>query len=489
MKKQKTQLVGRAEEQKILKDAYRSSKAEFVAIYGRRRVGKTFLVKTLFEDLDCFFVSVSGMKDGNLKQQIKNFMRSIERALYKGANVLKPPASWMDVFELLTNLLEKEAASKKIVLFLDELPWLASRRSNCLQALDYYWNQHWSRDPRFKLIVCGSTASWIIKNIINNKGGLYNRITSQFRLNPFTLKEASNFLRSKKIQLSKRQVLELYLAIGGIPYYLEQVKENESAAQAIERMAFSRNGVLFNDFDNLFSALFENAGIYIDMIQKIAQHRYGIEQKILFSQIEIPKGGHATQIIKDLEEAGFVITFVPHGHKKRGKYIRIIDEYVSFYLKWISPYKESVQKLTQVKKSWLVQRNSQSWRAWSGYAFENVCYKHIDQIHAALDLDSSAIATTWRHDGKSGEDGAQIDLLFDRQDDSITVCEIKHTDQPFQIDKSYCQQLKRKVATYKKVTKTHKEIFLAFITSSGLKKTLYSEEYVSGLVMLEDLFK
>ena len=488
MKKTKLKLIGREAEQNILKKALNSDRSEFIAIYGRRRVGKTFLVKNFFENLDCSFIYVSGMKNGALKQQIKNFTEGVEGGLFNGQTVLTAPSSWMDAFKLLTTMLNKQ--QQKTVLFLDELPWLVSRRSNCLQALDYYWNRHWSHDPRFKLIVCGSIASWIIKNIINNKGGLYNRITSQFRLDPFTLKETSKFLESKKIRLSKRQILEIYFATGGIPYYLEQIEKNESATQAISRIAFSKNGILYNDFDILFSSLFDNAGIYIEIIQTLAKYRYGLEQEEIFNQIKnLSKGGYASQILKDLEEAGFIFSFVPYGHKKRGTYFRIIDEYTSFYFKWIEPVRKSTQKLAQAQKNWLSKRNSPSWQSWSGYAFENVCYKHIDQIHEALGLDRSAIPATWRHDGKLEQDGAQIDLLFDRQDDAITVCEIKHTEKPFKIDKAYYQQLKRKIDVYKKVTKTHKEIFLAFIASAGLKQSIYSEEFVSGVVTLEDLFK
>ncbi|NGX62119.1 MAG: hypothetical protein K940chlam9_01613 [Chlamydiae bacterium] len=484
----KSKIIGRTDEQNLLNEAFISKRAEMIAIYGRRRVGKTYLIKNYFENMPCSLAYVSGMKDGRLSEQLENFTSSIERDI-AGVS-LKRPLSWMEAFELFSQVKDKIDKKKKVILFLDELPWLATKRSRLIQALDYYWNRFWSHDSRFKLVICGSAVSWMIRNIIMNKGGLYNRVTRQICLEPFTLKETKDFLRFIGVNLNNRQIVELYMVAGGVPYYLNHVQKGLSAAQNIAKMAFSKQGILYQDFNHLFASLFEDAEKYHEIIRSIAEYRYGIEQEELIKKCsQLSHGGSATRQLQDLEEAGFIVSFIPCDRKKKGIYFRVIDEYVSFYLKWIDPHKRSVAKLDKSKSIWLSHRETASWKSWSGYSFETICLKHIAQIREALNIEPSALTTSWRHDGRLGDEGAQIDLLFDRQDDAVTICEIKYTDKPFQIDKSYYQQIMKKIEVYKKTVKTHKEIFLAFVTSSGLKKSLYSEEYISSVLTLEDLFK
>lgn len=477
-------IVGRKKEKQLLKEAFESGKAEFIALYGRRRVGKTFLIKNFFEGVKCTFVYVSGMKNGTYNQQLQNFADALSQTFFSG---LKTPSNWMEGFKTFTELMGKIDPKNNVVLFLDELPWLATRRSQLLEALDYYWNRHWSHDRRIKLIVCGSAASWILNKIIYNKGGLYNRVTRQFRLEPFSLLETKSFIRENGTKLNNRHILEIYMATGGIAYYLSQIRKNLSAAQNIDELAFSKQGVLYQDFDILFSSIFDESNVYVDLVRIIAAKRYGISHSDLLEQSKnLSSGGRAVQRLLDLEEAGFIISFLPYGHKKKGVYYRLIDEYIFFYLKWIEPFKKSAKKIGKI--SWTALRTTPSWKSWAGYAFETICMKHVEQIRQALHLDPLSLAATWRYEGKKAEEGAQIDLLFNRSDDSITFCEIKYTEEPFKIDKECFLILKRKTEVYQKVTRTKKQIFWVFVSSSGLKPTLYSEE-VAAVVTLEDLFK
>ena len=478
-------IIGRKKELSILKEAFKSPRAEFLAIYGRRRVGKTFLVKNFFDSQPCLFVYVSGMKNSPLKQQLKNFTKVLESVWFQGIAV---PSNWLEAFETLTHLIENSDKKQKIVVFLDELPWLATPKSKMLEALDYYWNRYWSNNSKIKLIVCGSAASWMIKNIIYNKGGLYNRITRQFRLEPFSLKETKDFLSSNRVQLNYRHVLEIYMVTGGVPYYLTHLRQKLSAAQNIDAMAFQPQGILYQDFEILFASLFDDEHQYTDIIRVVAEHRYGIMQEELLKQCKhVTSGGRGIEKLKNLEAAGFLTSFLSDGRRKKGIYYRLIDEYSAFYLKWIEPLKKSSQKFSKI--SWSRLRESPSWKSWSGYCFETICFKHVDQIRNALNLDETAIAKTWKHKGKGLEQGAQIDLLFDRSDDSITICEIKYTDKPFAIDKPYFSILKNKIESYKIQTQTLKQIFLAMITTSGLKKTIYSEELETQVVKLNQLFE
>lgn len=485
-------VVGRESECLTLDDCFNSSKPEFIAIYGRRRVGKTYLVREYFKDKKAIFFNTTGSKDGVISEQISHFTKEIGRVFYNGIP-LKQAKNWDETFELLTKAIDAVPKNNKVILFLDEFPWMATRKSKLLQTLDYYWNQHWSRDKKIKLIICGSSASWIINKVINNKGGLHNRITRPALLiEPLNLLATKQLLSKQGVKLNNRQILQIYMVTGGVPYYLSNIQKGLSATQIIDQLAFRSKSLLINEFENLFSSLFSDHEICEDMIRIISQYQYGIGQEDLFKKIDRNiKGKLGLTKLKEMEEAGFITSFTPLFHKRRGIYYKIIDEYTLFYLKWIEPIKKTLLKKTLPSKYWEKQNNTSSWNSWSGLAFESICYKHVTQISEALNLNASATPSTWRYKPIKGSinEGAQIDLLFDRDDDSITLCEIKYTDTPFVIDKKYAKTLNNKIDIFKKVTKTNKQIFLAMISASGIKDTIYSEEMVDGLVTLDDLFK
>jgi len=426
-----------------------------------------------------------------MKKQIKHFTQQISDIFYKGARLVAGK-NWDETFEMLTHAFDTVDKKDKIVLFLDEFPWMATQNSKLLQGLDYYWNQYWSNDNRIKLVICGSSASWIIDNIVNNKGGLHNRITKNMYLEPLNLPDTKAFLKAKNVSLNNKQIVDLYMSMGGIPYYLSQIEKGMSSTQIVESLAFKRKGFLLLEFDNLFSSLFKNSGIYEEIIKIIASCRYGIGQRELLEKVGkkmLGKGG--LEKLKALKEAGFIIDFKPHLHKEKGIYYKLIDNYSLFYLYWILPVRDTLLVKSLVKGYWDKVRKKPSWHSWSGLAFEAICYDHIPQINKALNLSPTAIPSTWRYAPRKGSDeqGAQIDLLFDRDDDAITICEIKYTDKIFTIDKEYAQKLQKKLKIFKKVTRTNKQLFIALISANGVKKNKYSDELVSGVVTLDDLFK
>ena len=475
---------------KALRELLSSSKPEFYALYGRRRVGKTFLIREFFSEQNCIFFQSIGIKEGNLSQQLSAFTVEIGNTFYDRAE-LKPQKSWMDCFEQLTKGIALVPKNKKVVLFFDEFPWMATRRSGLLQALDYYWNRHWVNDKRLKLIICGSSASWIIKKILNSKGGLHNRVTGTLLLEPFSLDETKKYLNSLGVHLNLKQILQLYLVMGGIPHYLSYIKKGLSATQNIDIMGFTKNGLLYNEFNKLFSSLFEHSEVHEAIIEIIANHRDGIGQaELIRLTSSVSSGGRVSEKLKELEQAGFIISFIPYGHQQKGMYYRVIDEYTLFYFRWIKPIVSTIQKQDRTKGFWESQHNTPAWRSWSGYAFEAICYKHIAQIRKGLHINSGALVGSWRYvpRKKSKEMGAQIDLLFDRNDGVITICEIKHTEDPFLIDKQYANKLLNKVNVYKQKTQSDKQIFIALVSANGMKPSLYSEELITGVVTLEDLF-
>lgn len=484
-------IIDRAAEKEILTDLLESKKPEFLAIYGRRRIGKTFLIREFFkEKKSAIFFNVTGAKEGTLAEQISHFTQEMGNIFYHGAS-LKEEKSWDKTFERLTLAIKSIPQKKKIVMFFDECPWMATRRSKFLQSLDYYWNQHWSQDQRIKLIICGSSASWIIDKVINSKGGLHNRITRQLLLEPFDLNGTRHFLSKEGIKLTARQILQIYMVTGGVPYYLSYIKKGLSATQIIEQLAFKKKSLLIDEFDNLFSSLFTRHEISVDIIRFIGQYRYGIGQEELFKKLpKNLKGKLGITKLKELEDAGFIMSFKPIFHQRRGIYYKLIDEYTLFYLKWIEPVKDTLIKSSLPSGYWERQQNSPTWSSWSGLSFESICYKHLNRIRKVLGLNPASIPSTWRYVPLSGsqEQGAQIDLLFDRDDDAITLCEIKYTEDPFTVDKQFFQQIKQKMAIFKKVTRTNKQLFFAMISASGIKKSIYSEELIDGIVTLEDLF-
>lgn len=487
-----TKIIGREEEIDVLEKCYTSDTPEFLAIYGRRRVGKTFLIRSFFsKKKNIVFLDVTGMQDGNMFEQIRNFTDALGEAFVHPGARLESGKNWYESFRTLNEYINSSSKNKKVILFFDEFPWMVTKNSRLLQYLEYYWNHDWSKDKRIKLIICGSSAGWILKNIVNNKKGLYNRVTKSIQLEPFNLRETKKYLFYKGVKLTDKQIVELYMVMGGIPHYLAQIEKGLSATQAIEKLAFSRKSFLLGEFEKLYASLFHNSKHCIEIIRLIAKYRYGIGQEELLKKIsDFASGGSKIQLLEDLENSGFIMSFKPQWHKKKGVFYKIIDEYTLFYLYWIDSIRETLLEKGLRKGYWEKTHASQAWQIWKGYAFEALCYKHLAKISELLNLSPAAIPNTWRYApiSKSNKQGAQIDLLFDRDDDAITVCEIKYTDKPFEIDKQYAKNLMNKVEVFKKITRTTKQIFIAMISANGLKPTMYSEELVTGCVTLDDLF-
>jgi hypothetical protein len=483
-------IIGRKKEQELLQELIESNRSEFIAVYGRRRVGKTYLIKNLMSSIPCVFFHVTGVQKGPLHVQLKEFAKQIGKAFYQSPSIV-PQKNWFDTFEDLTEAINEVHKDQTVVLFFDEFPWMATPRSKILVALELYWNRYWVFDGRVKLVICGSSTSWIINNIINNKGGLHNRVTRTFHLQPFSLHETESYLKEHQIKLNRRQILDLYTVLGGVPLYWSFIRNGLSAHQCIDELCFQQNGPLVSEFGRLFESLFEDSKPYVELIRCISGHRYGIGQSELITLSQLPNGGGTIDRLRQLEEAGFVTSLVPYGHKDRGVYYVMDDEYSLFYLRWIEPHLKTIAKKDANEGFWLSLSNQPSWKVWAGYAFESTCYKHIAQIRKALKIDPGATAGTWRFvpKAKSQEEGSQIDLLFDRLDGSITLCEIKHSDKPFAIDKSYAQEIMKKMEVFKKHTKTKKQLFFSMITKMGLKPTMYSEELISNEATLDDLFK
>ncbi len=483
-------LIARKNEQTELLEAYKSQQAEFIVLYGRRRIGKTFLIEELYGKQKGYYFQATGIQNGTLKEQLSQFAQGVGKSFYRGAEI-STSSTWLKAFEVLTKAMEIAPANQKIVIFLDELPWLCTKKSRLLQAIDYYWNQYWKKDKRIKLVVCGSSASWIIKKILHNKGGLHNRNTRTILLKPFTLNETKEFFQHIKLKLSNEQIVQFYMFCGGVPYYLSQIKKGKSAAQMIDKLCFQEDGMLYQEFDKLFSSLFEEAESYKELIQLIVKKHEGTTRADLEKISKYTSGGTLTNKLNELEEAGFIQSFLPLNHKTRGIYYRVIDEYCCFYLKWILPIKNTLVIKEKENKYWSSKVNTPTYYNWLGYTFETICYKHIREIKKTLDLTTSAKVGVWRYvpHMNQKDTGAQIDMLFDRDDGIITLCEIKYAKDPVMIDKAYAENLKNKIISYKTQTRSNKQIHLALISANGIKENMYGNELIDQVITLNDLMR
>ncbi len=473
-------MIGRKEHIKKMTDLLKSGKSEFLAITGRRRVGKTFLVDNVYKDHVCF--NITGIQNGSMEEQLLNFR--IKLSEHSKTPLISAPKNWQEAFFQLKTYLSTLDRRKKKVIFIDELPWIYTPKSKFIQMLAHFWNDYLSKEKNFILVICGSATSWILKKIVNDKGGLHNRISEVIKLLPFTLYETKLFLESKKIKLTNQEIAKIYMAMGGIPYYLEKINKGESAAVAIERMCFADNGILKYEYDNLYKALFKNAEIHESIVETLAKSRYGLSRNEILKKSKLSTNGSFNRAMEELLQSGFLAENNQFGRKKWGSIYMLNDEYSIFYHRFIKPNRK------YIKGIWLQLSNSQSYKIWTGYAFELLSIKHISQIKKALGISGVYVETsTMRIPGTDEESGFQIDLIIDRKDATINLCEMKYYDAVFKIDRQYANKLIERKQRFIEHTKTRKQVFNTFITNHGVLENKYYLEVVDSQITLNDLMK
>ena len=470
-------MIGRKKEIETLEDCLNSGRPEFLALYGRRRVGKTFLIKEFFHDSFSFYAT--GVKGLNRRQQLKVFKESLNRY---GDSVGKIPADWFEAFSRLRTLLEgndvdRDYKSGKKVVFLDELPWMDSPKSDFKSALDYFWNSWGSSQKDLLLIVRGSATSWIINNIAKDTGGFYNRLTRQIHLMPFNLEECEKLFELNGLTMTKRQIAESYMIFGGIPYYLNYLKSQYSLAQNVEMLLFNENGPLRYEFSSLFSSLFQNADRYVDIIRELSKNKGGKTRNELLESRKTVEGKDLTKCLEELEQCGFIRKYQNFTKKKQGCIYQLIDSLSLFHLNFLQD---------EELDSWLGFINTPAYYNWCGLAFERVCLMHTEQIKKKLGIAGvSSKEYSWK--SSRSDPGAQIDLIIDRKDDVINICEVKFSQEEFVIDAAYEKELIHKVEVFRKETETRKALHLTMVSFSGLKKNAHSNIIISE-INCDDLF-
>ena len=477
---QTTIIIGREEEKLLLERFSTNNKAELVAVYGRRRIGKTYLIRNCLQKHIAF--EYSGVHNVETGVQLSRYYQALTNQL-NNKIALPVSADWFAAFELTAKLLQKKLRRKKIVFFLDEFPWMQTPKSNFLAAFEQFWNTWACKQSNLAVILCGSAASWMIQNVVRNKGGLHNRITQKIALQPFTLYETEAFLKSRNIQLNRYQVTQLYMAFGGVPHYLEQAAPGLSAAQIIDKACFTKSGFLYNEFTDLYKALFDSADRHFKVIKALAAKPMGLNRNEIIKVCKLQSGGSTTALLEELSASGFITAYIPVGKKTKDSIYKLTDEYSLFYLKFMETNRSGG------KGTWARLSDTPSWKSWSGFAFESICMKHIPAVKTALGINGIYSETAiWKSRGNSSNDAAQIDLVIDRRDNCINLCEIKFYENKFILDKKYAAALQQKKRIFKEETKTRKQLFITLITTTGIQANEHSLGLIDQHLALDNLF-
>ena len=469
-------LIGRQPEIAALTGALTSDKAEMVTVIGRRRVGKTFLVDEVLGDHIVF--QQTGVRHAPTERQLRIFANKLTALTGDAAPVLK---DWLDAFQQLRLALEgKLSEDRKLVIFFDELSWLATPAGDFLDYLAHFWND-WAHRQNLIVVLCGSVSSWIINRVINNKGGLHNRVTRYLHLKPFTCAETAEFLRSRHVNFTPRQLLQLYMAIGGIPLYLEDIQPGRNLAETLDQLCFSPTGLLREEFNRLYPALFGDAHLHTEVIRALAASPHGLTRGQIIQSAALPNGGTSTRVLEELEQSDFIQALIPFGKKKNGRVYRLIDEYSAFYLRFVEQ-----NKLTG-SGTWLQLSQRQTYAVWSGYAFEMLCFKHITAIKQALGIAGVyTTVTSIAKQAKGSTPGFQIDLLIERADDVIHLCEAKFYRSVYALTTKRAKELEERVAHFINITGTRAQVIPTLLIGGEFRENDISRTLGLRVVRLED---
>ncbi len=473
-------LVGRQQEQTVLQKAWQSNEPEMVAVTGRRRVGKTFLVRTAYAGKIDF--EITGIQNGGTREQLQHFANRLNHHA-RPILPFRPPHNWQEAFEMLIVYLEKQVKTEKAVVFLDEFPWLAGKKSEFLRAFGLFWNS-WASQNNIVVVICGSAASWMIANVVRDKGGLHNRITRRVHLQPFNLYETEQYLKSRAVHLDRYHLLQIYMALGGIPHYLKEVEAGETAMQNIDRICFSEQGLLQEEFQQLYPALFDNAEVHIRIIRGLSNTWQGMTRGDILAQTGMPDGGNTTKSLEELVNSGFVTAYYAFGKKKKELRYRLTDEYSLFYLHFIE------EKRGEGAGTWKRLAQTQLWKSWSGYAFESICLKHVPALKKALGISGiyTEASAFYLKNSEFGR-GIQIDLLMDRNDHAISIFEIKFHQAPFVLSKEQADDIRLKSAIFKSATGTSKQVFFTLLTTFPLIPNEHSLGTIDKALDMNCLFE
>lgn len=470
-------LVGRRKETVLLNAALQDDQSHFIAVYGRRRVGKTFLIRETFGYR--FTFQHAGLSEGGMKEQLFAFTSSLKDAGYVGNYKLK---NWLEAFEALKELI-RQSSDKRKVIFLDELSWMDTPKSDLMMALENFWNGFASARKDIVLIVCASATSWMLSRVIHNKGGLYNRLTEQVHLQTFSLKECEEYVEAAGLVLNRNQILQYYMIFGGVPYYWGFLKKGLSLPQNIDSILFAKNAPLKEEFKYLYASVFKHPDICVRIIETLGKKKVGMTREELIAGSGLSNSGDLSAKLEELESCGFIRKYFAFGMKKKNAVYQLMDCFTLFHLKFLkdAPTDEHF---------WSNQINTPAVNTWMGLAFERVCLEHVDQIKKKLGI--SGVLTevnSWycKADPDKGIFGSQIELLIVRKDQVINLCEMKYSGSEYTVTEKTDRGIRKKISDLVKVTRTKYAIYTTLITTYGLVENAYAQN-IQSVITLDDLF-
>lgn len=470
-------LIGRQSEQALLQECLASGRSEFVVIYGRRRIGKTFLVRRFFKDKYAF--SFVGMHNADKELQLAEFAKALQR--YSQLPLAPTLKNWTDAFHCLQKMLEAVKDKGKKVIFLDEMPWMETPKSDFVSALENFWNGWAAMRDDIMLVACGSATSWMVDKLLHNQGGLFNRITRKIYLRPFLLREVEEYLDSKGFNWNRYQIAQAYMILGGVPFYLSLLNPRQSLLANIDELFFSgHQAMLSAEYNELYATLFKRPENYLMVIKVLAERKEGFSRQELAERTKL-SGAALTKVLSDLELCDFILVYARFGNKKNNAIYRIKDFYTLFYYKYVEGQN------TQDPLRWTHLSSSQQVVSWQGFSFELLCLLHLEQIKKTLGIDRILNdSSAWR--SRQSDRNTQIDLVINRADHNINLCEMKFANGLYAIDKLYEQKLLERMSIFRAEIKTRCSTRLTMVTTYGVLKNKHSG-LVDDEIVLDDLFQ
>ena len=469
-------IIGRQKEIALLEKYYNSGKAEFIAMYGRRRVGKTFLIRQYFKNQFAF--DMTGVLEGSKAEQMSAFHMALKSYGYEG----KKNTTWLDAFFALRQLMEEKVNSQeRCVIFIDELPCLDTPKAGFVHALGHFWNSWANWQSQIMLIVCGSATSWMVRNVLDDHGGLHDRVTHELPLHPFTLAETEEYFHANGFKWKRLNILQTYMAVGGVPYYMSLFSPDESPALGLDRLFFSENAELKKEYRRLFQSLFRNAQPYQEIISLLARKTSGMTREEISKELKVANNGRLGDMLTDLIYCDFIRKY--NIREKKIKSNSALYQLTDFYSIFYNTFN---QKNTVDEHFWSRNVTSSNVKTWYGLAFERVCQTHMPQIKQALGIASVKTEYySWR--SKSQSDGAQIDIIIDRADNTINICEVKYCEHEYQLEKEEYFKIQHRLEAFENETQTRSTLLPTMITTFGLANGMYNDQITVQLT-LNDLF-
>ena len=469
-------IIGRKRESQILNSALQDNRSHFIAVYGRRRIGKTFLVRETFGYR--FTFQHAGMADGGMRDQLEAFRISLKDA---GLSVPRLH-SWSEAFEGLKDLV-RNSTEKRKTIFIDELSWMDTPKSRLVPELEHFWNSWASARQDIVLIVCASATSWMLSEIVHNKGGLYNRLTDQIHLHPFTLSECEKYVKSGNLAFNRSQIMQYYMVFGGVPFYWTFIRKGLSIIQNIDGILFSKDAPLKEEFKYLYASIFKKPAVYLKIVETLGKKKVGMTRDELIHASGLPNSGDLTRKLEELESCGFIRQYKAFGHSRKDSVYQLIDFFTLFHFKFLADAPND-------EKSWANQINTPLANTWTGLAFERVCMEHIPQIKRKLGISgilSDVSSLFCRSNPEKGIAGSQIDLLIARKDQVINLCEMKYSNVEYTLTETEDRKIKTRINDLILYSGTKSAVFPTLITTYGLVENSYSGN-IQSIVTMDDLF-